>query len=110
MEITTREVEGVKVVDFKGNLDTNTSPQAENHLSKMLDEGDKKILVNFKNLDYISSTGLRVLLVIAKRMKSSGDELRLCSLNEVVQEVFDISGFSVMLNVFGSESEALKGF
>ena len=61
-------------------------------------------------LDYISSAGLRVLLAAAKQLKTTNGELRLCNLNEVVQEVFAISGFDMILPISESESEALEGF
>ena len=66
--------------------------------------------MNFEKLDYISSAGLRVLLTAAKQLKRVDGELRICSLNEVVAEVFDISGFTTIFKVFRSESEALDGF
>jgi len=66
--------------------------------------------VNLEKLDYISSAGLRVLLATAKKLKAIGGELRVCSLNEIVTEVFDISGFDLILTVLPSESEALDGF
>jgi len=67
-------------------------------------------VVNFEKLDYISSTGLDVLLKAAKQLKGNSGELRICSLNEFVQEVFEISGFCTILSVFNSESDALSRF
>jgi anti-anti-sigma factor len=110
MDITTRSVDQVKIVDFNGNLDTNTAPQAESLLKDLVDGGDKKILINLLKLDYISSAGLRVFLATAKQLKAEGGEMRLCNLNETVQEIFDISGFSMIFTVKPNEEEALKGF
>ncbi len=110
MKISQRKASDVKIVDFEGNLDTNTSHDAEVELNQLLKQGAKKILVNFENLDYISSAGLRILLVTAKQLKSTDGDFRLCNLNETVLEIFDISGFSTILNVFGTESEALEDF
>jgi anti-sigma B factor antagonist len=110
MNISSREEGGITVVGVEGNLDTNTAPDAQQHLDGLQDEGVQKILVNFGDLDYISSAGLRVLLVTAKRLGASGGSLRICGLNETVSEVFEISGFSVILSVFGNEAEALEGF
>jgi anti-sigma B factor antagonist len=76
----------------------------------LIEAGENRFLVNFEKLDYISSSGLRVLLAAAKQLKGTDGELRICSLNEVVREVFDISGFTTIFKVFGSESEALVGF
>ncbi len=110
MKISQRKASDVKIVDFEGNLDTNTSHDAEVELNQLLKQGAKKILVNFENLDYISSAGLRILLVTAKQLKSTDGDFRLCNLNGTVLEIFDISGFSTILNVFGTESEALEDF
>jgi anti-sigma B factor antagonist len=110
MNISSREEGGVTVVGVEGHLDTNTAPDAQQHMDGLQDDGVQKILVNFADLDYISSAGLRVLLATAKRLGGSGGSLRICGLNETVSEVFEISGFSVILSVFGSEAEALESF
>ena len=110
MNITTDAAESVTVVRFQGNLDTNTAPEAQDHFDELAAGGVSKILVDFENLDYISSAGLRVLLATAKKLRGAGGNLRLCSLNETVAEVFEISGFSTIFAVFPSEAEALEGF
>lgn len=64
-------------------------------------------MVSFEKPVFISSARLRVLLMAAKQLKGSG-ELRICSLNEVVQDVFDVSGFNMILTVRETEREALE--
>ncbi len=110
MNITTTEVEGITIAEFEGNLDTNTAPEAEERLGGLLEKGVTKILVDFTTLDYISSAGLRVLLVTTKRLGGTGGSMRICGLNETVDEVFEISGFSTIFSVFKSRDEALEGF
>jgi len=110
MNITTTANGEVKVIALNGNFDTNTSPDAEAHLNALINEGTTKIIVDLKDINYISSAGLRVLLVTTKLLKSKGGECRICNLNEMVQEVFDISGFNMIFGVFQSEDDALKGF
>ena len=110
MDITTRTQNDVTVVALAGNLDSNTSPQAQQALDRILAGGGRKMVVDFTALDYISSAGLRVLLGTAKRLSGAGGALHLFGLNETVQEVFDISGFSTILAVFATEADALKGF
>ena len=107
MDITKRESGSVKILDLNGSLDTDTAPDAESYLNSLIQEGADKILLNLENLDYISSAGLRVFLATAKQLKSSGGELRLSNLNETVQEIFDMSGFSTILSVRDQESQAL---
>ncbi len=110
MEITTRSQDSVTIVAVHGNMDSNTSPQAQQALDEILAGGGRKIALDFTALDYISSAGLRVLLGTAKRLNGSGGALRLFGLNPSVREVFDISGFSTILTVSRSEADALAGF
>lgn len=110
MDVTTRTHEDVTVVALSGNLDSNTSPQAQQALDGILAGGGKKMVIDFTTLDYISSAGLRVLLGTAKRLSGAGGALHLFGLNETVREVFHISGFSTILAVFATEADALKGF
>jgi anti-anti-sigma factor len=110
MQISVKTTNEVKVLAFEGRLDTQTSPDAQQQLIQLIEAGSTKILVNLEKLDYISSAGLRILLLVAKKLKANAGELRICSLNAVVKEVFDISGFDMILPVSASESEALEGF
>jgi anti-anti-sigma factor len=110
MKLETETIDSVAVVTCEGTLDTNTSSEAQVYLNNLLDEGASKVVVNFENVDFVSSAGLRILLATAKRLTGSGGDLRICGLNEAVNEVFEISGFSTILDVFSSQEEALQGF
>mgnify|MGYP001826694152 FL=1 len=107
MDIITRDEGDTTVVMLNGKLDTNTTPAAESEINALIDAGASKLLVNFEQLSYISSSGLRLLLATAKRLKASGGDLQVCSLNEMATEVFEISGFSTILKVFPNEQAAL---
>jgi anti-anti-sigma factor len=109
MDITTRTQGDVTIVAFAGNLDSNSSPQAQQALDGILAGAGRKLVVDFTPLDYISSAGLRVLLGTAKRLSGAGGTLRLFGLNETVREVFEISGFATILAVFATEADALQG-
>ena len=110
MQISSETKDNITIVRLDGNLDTNTSTEAQGYLNKAIDEGAAKVVVSFEKVDFVSSAGLRVLLATAKRLGGSGGSLRVCGLNETVNEVFEISGFSTILNVFPSETGALTGF
>lgn len=110
MELASREVNEVTVVDFKGKLNTGTSPDAEKYLTALADQGAKKMVLNFAELDYVSSTGLRVILFTGKKLSRVHGELRLCSLNATVAEILDMSGFSAMFKVFDTLENALQDF
>ncbi len=110
MDISTETAGEVTVVHVEGNLDTNTAPEAQQRLDALLDEGSSKLLVDFEALEYISSAGLRVLLSTAKRLSASGGSMHISGLNETVDEIFEISGFSTIFNVFPTRAEALEKF
>ena len=110
MEINTRDAGDVKVVVLNGEMDTNSAPDASSSFNDLLSSGALKILANCKDLEYTSSAGLRVLLEIGQRLETVEGELRVCCLTDSVEEVFDMSGFSTLLNVFKTEEEALADF
>lgn len=107
LEVNTNEVNDVVIVKLLGNLDTNTAPDAETEINKWLEKGAKKMVINLEQANYVSSAGLRIFLATAKKITASGGALKLCSANEVVQEILDISGFSTILDVKKTEDEAL---
>ncbi len=110
MDFTVDEFGDVRTVRIAGNLDTQTSPVAQEQLIQLIDNGATKILVDFEDLKYISSSGLRMLLVAVKRLEGASGQLRICNPNKMVQEVFDTSGFSDIFSVYKSQAEALDGF
>jgi anti-anti-sigma factor len=106
MQISTRTMNDIHIVAVAGNLDSTTSPEAQKALDAVLVSA-KTVAIDFTELDYISSAGLRVLLGAAKQLRASGGTLRMFGLNQSVREVFEISGFSTILAVYPSEAEAL---
>lgn len=106
MEISTRQSNDIHIVGIAGSLDSTTSPEAQKALDQVL-AGARKVVLDFSELDYISSAGLRVLLGAAKKLRGSGETLKMFGLNQSVREVFEISGFSTILAVYPSEAEAL---
>ena len=110
MEINTREANGVVVVDLVGKLDTQTSAMASDSLTKIAEGDNAKILVNLENLEFISSSGLRVLLRAAKQVKATEGAIKVCTATGVVKEVMEISGFDGLLDMHESESDALASF
>jgi len=108
MEINARESGDIRILDFAGKLDTGTSSAAESEINKVLESGCKRMVINLKDTAYVSSSGLRVFLVTAKKISAISGKLKLCQPNDVVREILDISGFSTILDVCSSEAEALS--
>ncbi len=81
----------------EGRLDTPSTPEFEASLRESID-GIKKLVLDFKDLAYISSSGLRVLLFASKVMNKQG-EMVVCNVNDVIWEIFEVTGFSDFLNI-----------
>ena len=107
MQISTRTNDDIHIVGIAGSLDSGTSPEAQKSLDSVVATA-KKVALDFSQLDYISSAGLRVLLGAAKQLRAKGGTLGMFGLNHSVREVFDISGFSTILPVYQSEADALS--
>ncbi len=106
-EIATKEEGMVLVAALSGQLDTRASPQLEKALEEALTAGRSEILIDCGRLDFVTSAGLRVLLMTGKRLSSAGGRLALCSLNPSVKEVFDISGFASLFPILPTREGAL---
>ncbi len=84
-------------IALEGRLDTMTAPELEAELNQSLD-GVETLTLDFSKLDYISSAGLRVLLSAHKIMSGKGG-MKVTHVNEIVQEVFEVTGFCDILNI-----------
>jgi len=76
----------------------------------MIDRGEKYFLLDMGGLNYISSSGLRVLLKLLKKLRSEDGNLVLAGLNNILQDVFEISGFSKFFDIYPSTEEGIKSF
>ncbi|MDC0325791.1 STAS domain-containing protein [bacterium] len=107
-ELKIIERDGAIIAVPDKRLDTNTAPDAETGLALQLEKGNSKIIIDFKNTDYISSAGLRVILKSAKMAKQNSGLVVLCNANSQIHEVLEISGFLTMLKHFDNLDDALQ--
>lgn len=107
MEVSQENTNGVEIFNVKGSLDSNTSPEFETLIYQTLEKGERKLILNLENLDYISSAGIRVMLKTTKDLKRMEGNIVLCSLQDYVREVFDIAGFDGYLNIESNLEGAL---
>ncbi|MBR2824038.1 MAG: STAS domain-containing protein [Clostridia bacterium] len=97
MTLTKNQNGSALEIALEGRLDTMTAPELEAELKNSLDSADS-LTLNFSKLDYISSAGLRVLLSAHKIMAGKGG-MKITGVNEIVQEVFDVTGFADILTI-----------
>ena len=98
MEIKVEQVDDAVVVSPKGRIDTNTAPEFEKIVNESFQENASFVL-DFKEVDYISSAALRILLLLMKKCKASQSEFKIIHVNEIVSEILEITGFVDILNI-----------
>ena len=110
LEIKTANRNGATILSIAGRLDTVNAPELERAINKEIENGNRKILLNFSAVSYISSGGLRVLLATAKKLKNPGDNYALCCLSGEVLKIIKLAGFTSIFSIHPSEGEALAGW
>jgi anti-anti-sigma factor len=107
MEIKEEKRGNVKIIGLRGKLDANTSPSVEEQLQAVMDQGEKRLVLDLSELTYISSLGLRVFIVVAKEMQKVNGKLALARLNERIYEIFKIAGFTRIFSIYPTCEEAV---
>ncbi len=108
MEIEEKDAGRVKILALSGRLDAYSSNEVERTINSLIEGGCQNLVVNFEDVEYISSSGLRVMLGSLKRLKKTQGDLKLACLKPYVQEVFDIAGFTQLFAIYEHEEDALR--
>lgn len=107
MEIREESRDGATVLAPVGRLDSESSELLDSAVMRHLDRGVTKLAIDFLDVDYISSAGLRVVLMAAKRLQAASGTLVLCSLQQSVRLVFDLAGLLPLFAVEPDRAAAL---
>jgi anti-anti-sigma factor len=107
MHIQHSDRDGIAVIAPSGRIDTTTSREVEEALRRIVDAGSRALVVDFTGTEYISSAGLRVFLMLARRMRDLEGRLVLCAMPEPVRQVFRLAGFMPLFLVEPSMEAAL---
>lgn len=100
----------IKCLKIQGYLDAHTAPQLESALGNLVQDGKHKIIVNFSELDYISSAGLGVFMVYIEDVRASGGDIKLSEMKPKVFTVFDLLGFPMLFEILESNHAAIAKF
>ncbi|MGZ8218500.1 STAS domain-containing protein [Methylomagnum sp.] len=103
---STPQGEGL-IIGLIGRIDVTSAKDLERHCLAWIDQGQRQLIFDFTKVDYISSAGLRVFLLIAKRLGAAQGAMRLCAMNATLRDVFEISGFSKLFTILPTVAEAL---
>jgi anti-anti-sigma factor len=107
MDILVSQHEEIFIVALTGKLDALTAPTYEKTLAELITDGATRVVLDFDALSYISSAGLRSLLITAKSLKSKGGKLLLANVQGGVRAVFEMSGFGTIFAMHDSVATAL---
>lgn len=107
MEFQSKNESGGTVVALGGRLDAVTTPEYERRIQALIEGGASRLVLDLEKLEYISSAGLRGLLLTAKLLQARSGQVRLANVTGNVRSVFDMSGFGAMLRVDDSVAAAL---
>lgn len=108
MEFVEQKNGKVMTLGLKGRLDGVSSKGAEQKILGLIDSGERRLVLDLAELDYISSIGLRVLMLTAKRLRTVDGKLVVCGLKPAIKKVFDIAGFSAILRIVPAREDAEK--
>lgn len=107
LDIKERKEGEFVVLGLAGRLETKTSHEFEKKVIELLSSGSRRFVVDLKETEYVSSAGLRVLLMLSKKLNGTGGHLALCSMSEAVRQVFDIAGFAAFFLIADSPAQAM---
>jgi anti-sigma B factor antagonist/stage II sporulation protein AA (anti-sigma F factor antagonist) len=108
LEIAVEEIDKKVVIRLTGRLDAATTPLLERRVDALLEEGKVKILVDFENVDYLSSAGMRLLLAATKKCKAKKGSFALFGATDEAMEIIKMAGFDKILLLFRTEKDALQ--
>ena len=110
MEILEKRIGNVNILSLSGRLDAYSANDVERKLDSLIAAEQVRLVVNLEQLEYISSSGLRVLLAALKKARKQQGDIRLACLKPYIQEVFDIAGFTQLFSIFDTEEAAVDSF
>ncbi|MBI4862141.1 MAG: STAS domain-containing protein [Candidatus Riflebacteria bacterium] len=106
MEIVTAAVDGVVYLEFKGRLDAESAPGASQTVQDLLKTPCSKLLIDLGGLAYISSAGIRVLLLAAQGLRRAGGQLAVCGARGEVKDIIQVSGLGSVITVVEGRDQA----
>lgn len=110
MEIIENKVGQINILCPCGRLDAYAASEVEKKLNELIDTAQVCLVVSLAKLEYISSSGLRVLLTALKKTRKQQGDIRLACFQPYVKEVFDIAGFTQLFKIFDKEQDAINSF
>jgi anti-anti-sigma factor len=111
MELKTKKINNIVVIYLEGRLDVHLSADVEKEINKIItDDPSSHLLLNLQDVEYMSSSGLRIFVSTMRILKESRRKLALCNMNTAVKKIFEVVELMDMFDIHENEEEALKSF
>ncbi len=108
MTCSEEKIDGVFVLGVSGKIQAEASEELLEKLNSIIDQGEHRLLLDFSGVDYINSSGLRALLVAAKKVNGLGGRIVLAAVTELIQDLLRIAGCASVIGIYPSKEEALN--
>lgn len=110
MEITTKEYKRVVVIEVSGRVDSSTADQFEQAVMSPIGEGKKNLVLDLSGVEFLSSAGLRTLVMARKEVQKSSGAVRLAQPSQRVRDTLDIAGLDVLFETFPDRESAIAAY
>lgn len=110
MELVENIKDGVTVIEVRGRLDNDTTADLEAKVTPWMEKQGGKLVVDLSGLDYINSSGLRILVMAYQRLNRSGGKFAVTGIKDYILEVFEIAGYHKLFMLFPTQDEAIEAF
>ena len=108
MTFSEEKTNGVLALGVSGRIHTEASAELSKELNTLIDHGERHLLLDFSGVDYINSSGLRALLMAAKKLNGLGGKVVLANVTEMIQQILRVSGCASLIGIYPSVEEARK--
>lgn len=110
MQITTKVYRRVTVITVDGRIDTATSPEYEEMVNELIDKGNYNLVMDFSDVEFLSSSGLRILVTTRKRLREMGGDVILANPSQRAKDSLEIAGLDELFKSFPDRESAIASF
>ncbi|MBN1500225.1 MAG: STAS domain-containing protein [Spirochaetes bacterium] len=111
MELKTKKLDNIVVINLSGRLDVHLSSDIEKGINEIIkSDPESHLLLNLEEVEYMSSSGLRIFVSTMRLLKDNDRKLKLCCINNAVKKIFEVVELMDMFDIYENENDALKSF
>jgi anti-sigma B factor antagonist len=108
MPVEQMKENGVSVLNVQGSLGSDETQELEDAVLGLLENGETRLVFDFSELDYINSSGLRVLVLAYQRLKKASGTVAICGVKDYIREIFEVSGYDKIFSMYPDRGQALE--